>query len=45
MVLDVSLLNTQHYKVRIKGRWSYPGKGVASSLYLGVVDFEKGPFE
>ena len=28
MVLDVSLLNTQHYKVQIKGN---PGKGVISS--------------
>ena len=31
MVLDVSLLNTQHYKVWIKDKWSNPGKGVASS--------------
>ena len=29
MVLDATLLNTQHYKVRIK--WSNPGKGVAPS--------------
>ena len=28
-VLDVSLLNTQHYKVPIKDKWSNPGKGVA----------------
>ena len=27
--LDASLLNTQHYKVWIKGKWSNPGKGVA----------------
>ena len=26
MVLDATLLNTQHYKVRIKVNWSYPGK-------------------
>ena len=26
MVLDAALLNTQHYKVGIKGRWSNPGK-------------------
>ena len=32
MVLDASLLNTQHYKVRIKGKWSKPGKGIAPSL-------------
>ena len=29
MVLDASLFNTQHYKVWMKGKWSYPGKGVA----------------
>ena len=28
-VLDASLLNTQNHKVRIKGKWSNPGKGVA----------------
>ena len=31
MVLDVTLLNTQRYKVRIKVKWSNPGKGVAPS--------------
>ena len=31
MVLDAALLNTQHYKVRIKGKWTNPGKGVTSS--------------
>ena len=31
MVLDISLLNTQHYKGRIKGKWSNLGKGVAPS--------------
>ena len=30
MVLDASLFNTQHYKVRIKGKWSNPWKGVVS---------------
>ena len=30
-VLDASLLNTQYYKVRIKGKWSNPRKRVASS--------------
>ena len=34
MVLDASLLNTQHYKVRIKGKVKY----------LGVVAIEKGAF-
>ena len=28
MVLDATLLNTQHDKVWIKGYWSNPGKGV-----------------
>ena len=31
MVLDTQLLNIQHYKVRIKGKWSNPGKGVVHS--------------
>ena len=31
MVLGASLLNTQHYKVWIKGNWSNPGKGVVPS--------------
>ena len=31
MVLDASLPNTQHYKVRIKSKWSNPRKGVAPS--------------
>ena len=42
MVLDASLLKTQHYKVRVKCR--NPGKGVVSSLHLGVVAIEKGAF-
>ena len=29
MVLDVSVLNTQHYKVRMKGKWNNPDKGIA----------------
>ena len=45
MVLDTSLLNTQHYKVRIKRKveksreWSS-----ALPLHLGVVAIEKGAF-
>ena len=31
MVLDVTSLNTQHYKVWIKGKWNYPEKGVVPS--------------
>ena len=29
MILDASLLNTQHYKVWIKGKWNNSGKSVA----------------
>ena len=36
IVLDASLLNTQHYKVWIKGKWSNPGKQVASSPTLSL---------
>ena len=31
MVIDVSLLNTKHYKVQIKSMWSNPGKLVVPS--------------
>ncbi len=31
MLLDTSLLNTQHYKVCIKGKWSNLGKEVVPS--------------
>ena len=37
MVLDDSLLNTQQYKVRIKGK-------VEQSLHLGVVAIKNGAF-
>ena len=42
MVLDPSLLNTQHYKVRIKGKVEQSRK--RSSTLLGVVAIEKGAF-
>ena len=32
MVLDASLLYTQHYKIQIKGEVVNPGKGVVPSL-------------
>ena len=32
IVLNASLLNTQHFKVWIKGKWNNPGKGVAPCL-------------
>ena len=31
MVLDASLLNTQHYKAQSRVKWRNPGKGVAPS--------------
>ena len=31
MVLLAALLNTHHYKIRIKGKWINPGKGVMPS--------------
>ena len=38
MVLDASLLNTQHYMVWIKGKEEHP------PLHWGVVAIEKGAF-
>ena len=38
------LLNTQHYKVWIKGKWSNSGKGVVTPIYLSVIPVEKGAF-
>ena len=31
MIPDASLLNIQHYKIQIKGKWKNPGKRVAPS--------------
>ena len=42
MVLDASLLNTQHYKVWIKCKESNPGKGVAPSPTLRCCSYWKG---
>ena len=44
MVLDISLLNIQHYKVRIKVKSSNKGKRIAPSLHLGEVAIEKEAF-
>ena len=44
MVLDASLLNTQHYKVRIKGKVEQSREGVVPSPTIGVVAIEKGAF-
>ena len=45
MVHDTSLLNTQKYKVRIKGKVKQSRKrSSAHPLHLGVVTIEKGAF-
>ena len=44
MEVDASLLNTQHYKVLIKDKWSSPGKGVAPSTVFQWSSFWKGAF-
>ena len=44
IVLDTSLLNTQQYKVRIKGSGAIQGKEWRPPLHLGVVAIEKGAF-
>ena len=41
MISDASLLNTQHYKVRIRGTWSNLGKGITPSQQLNLVAIEK----
>ena len=44
-VLDSALLNTQHYKVRIKGNVEQSREwNCALPLYLGLVTIEKGAF-
>ena len=44
MVLDVTLLNTQHYKVRIKGKVKQSREWSNPALHIGVVAIEKGAF-
>ena len=45
IVLDASLLNTQHYKVRIKRKVEQSRKRTSAlPLHLGVVAIEKGAF-
>ena len=45
MVLDATLLNTQNYKARIKGKVEqFREKSSAIPLHLGVVAIEKGAF-
>ena len=45
MVIDVALLNTQYYEVRIKGNGAIQGQEQRASLDLGVAAFENGAFE
>ena len=42
MVLDASLLNTQHYKVSIKGKVEQSRERSSAPLHLGVVSYRKG---
>ena len=44
MVLDATLLNTQHYKVRIKGNVEQSREMSSAPLHIGVVAIEKGAF-
>ena len=45
IVLDTSLLNTRHYKVRFKGKVEQSRERSSAPLHLGVVAIEKGAFE
>ena len=42
MVVDVALLNTQHYYVWIKGRVEQSKERRAPSLHLRLIAYEKG---
>ena len=44
MVLDTPLLNTQQYKVRIKGKVEQFRERSSAPLHIGVVAIEKGAF-
>ena len=44
MVLDAALLNTQHYKVRIKGKVEQSREWSSAFPTLNVVAIEKGAF-
>ena len=43
MVLDAALLNTQHYKVKVK--WSNPGNAVAPSPTPRFSSYGKGSLQ
>ena len=42
MALDATLLNTQHYKVRSRVKWSNPGKGGAPFPTPWCSSYRKG---
>ena len=42
MVLDSSLVNTHDYSVRIRGKWTNPGKGVVPSCTYLCSNYWKG---
>ena len=44
MVVDASLLSTQHYKERIKGKVEQSKERSSAPLHLGVVAIVKGAF-
>ena len=44
MVLDTSLLNTQQYKVHIKGKVGQSRERSSAPLHFGIVAIEKGTF-
>ena len=41
MIINAFLLNTQPFKIRIKGKCCNPWKGISPTLHLGVVAIEK----
>ena len=45
MVLDAHLLNTRYRKVRIKGKWNNPRKGVVPSLTPWCSSYCKGSLQ
>ena len=45
MVLDTTLLNTQHYKVHIKGKVEQFSERSGAPLHLGVVTIEKAALD
>ena len=44
MLLDASLLNTQHYKGRVRGKVEQSRERSSAPLHLGVVAIENGAF-